>query len=186
MKIPHPRMALIALISLCPSASHADPPSWLDRAVVTEVTRRALRHARLDDDDLRAMAARARAGAWLPRITVRVARGFGATSTQTAVVQSDRVATDDSLLLDLRLSLALDRAIFDPHEVQLQRIAAQRVGQRREVETSVVELLARLEQIRRASPLPEDDPRVMERLRVRARLEQLTGSPLDEALPAAP
>lgn len=179
-------LSLTLIISLCPRGVRADPPSWLDRAVVAEVTRRAVRHARLDDDDLRAMASRARGGGWLPRVTVRVARGFGATSTQYAAVQSDRVATDDSLLLDLRLSLALDRVLFDPHEVQIQRIAAQRAAQRRELETSVVELLARLEQIRRAGALADEDPRVVERLRLRARLEQLTGAALDAGLPTAP
>lgn len=176
-------LSLTLLISLCPRVLRADPPSWLDRAVVAEVTRRAVRHARLDDDDLRAMASRARGGGWLPRVTVRVARGFGATSTQYAVSQGDRVATDDSLLLDLRVSLALDRVLFDPHEVQLLRASAQRAAQRRELEATVVELLARLEQLRRAGPLSDEDPRVVERLRLRARLEQLTGSDLGAGLP---
>ena len=57
-----------------------------------------------------------------------------------------------------------------------------RRGQR-EVETAVVELLARLEQIRRAGAIADDDPRAMERLRVRARLEQLMGASLDEGIP---
>lgn len=179
-------LSLVCCIALCPNASRADPPSWLDRAVVAELSRRAVRHAGLDDDDLRAMASRARRGGWLPRVTVRVARGFGATSTQYAVAQSDRVATDDSLLLDLRVSLALDRVLFDPHEVQLARIAAQRVAQRRELELSVVELLARLEQIRRAGALEGDDPRVVERLRLRARLEQLIGAALEDGAVTGP
>lgn len=168
--------AVALLVALHAHPAHADPPCWLDRDVVDDLTRRATRRARLDDDDLRALASRARAAAWLPRVTVRVARGFGASSSQSLSAQPERVGTDDSLTFDVRASFDLDRALFDPREVELLRMSAQRAAQRRELELAVVELLASLEALRRAGPLPPEDPRALERMRLRARLEQLAGA----------
>lgn len=167
--------ALMLSIALCASDLCADPPSWLDRALVADLTRRAARRAHLDDDDTRALAARARAAAWVPRISGRVARGFTASSTQYLLPESDRVGTNDSLAFDVQLTFSLEHAVFSPQELDILRLRAQQAAQRRALDAELLDLLARLEGIRRASPLPADDPRGVQRLRLLAELELLTG-----------
>lgn len=167
--------ALMLSIALCASDLCADPPSWLDRALVSDLVRRAARRAHLDDDDTASLTARARAAAWVPRISTRVARGFTASSTQYLLPESDRVGTNDSLAFDVQLTFSLDHAVFAPQELDIVRLRAQQAAQRRALEGELLDLLARLEGIRRASPLPGDDPRVVQRLRLLAELEQLTG-----------
>lgn len=173
------RIPIALSIALCASEIRADPPSWLDRAVVADLTRRAAQRAHLDDDAPRALATRARAAAWVPRLSGRVARGFGASSTQYLLPDSDRVATSDSLAFEVRVSFDLGRAVFAPQEIDLLRLRAQQATQRRALDAAVIERLARLEILRRAGPLAADDPRAVDRLRLLAELEQLTGASLE-------
>lgn len=186
MKLPALLLLLFALTLTV--TAHADPPSWLDPAVVAEASRRAVVHAGLDDEPARSLARRARVAALLPNITVRVARGMGATSTQYTSATNDRLLTDDSLVFDLRVSLALDRLVFDGHEVALFRYQLQRARERQALEATVLDLLAQLEAIRLSPPPPPTDTdaaaaRVVAERRLRARLELLTGRPL-ATLPA--
>lgn len=171
----HP-IALSLSIALWCSEIRADPPgSWLERELVAELTRRAAQRAHLDEDAPRALASRARAAGWIPRVSGRVARGFGASSTQYLLPDSDRVATTDTLAFEVRVTFALERAVFAPQEVELLRLSAQQAAQRRALDGAVIELLARLETLRRAGTIPLDDPRTVQRLRLLAELEQLTG-----------
>lgn len=180
--------SLCALL-LTPSAG-ADPPpfTWLDRAVVAEATRRAVERAGFAADASRAMASRARSAAWLPQVSVRVARGSGATTTQYTAATSDRQLLDDSLFVDVRVSLALDRLVFDPHEVNLWRAELVRAERRLQLEASVLDALARVEELRRARAAeapdtPPDPAWELDTLRARARVELLTGAPLESLAP---
>ena len=83
------------------------------------------------DDDTRALTARARAAAWVPRISGRVARGFTASSTQYLLPESDRVGTNDSLAFDVQLTFSLEHAVFSPQELDILRLRAQQAAQRR-------------------------------------------------------
>lgn len=168
-------LSLTLSMSLCGNDLRADPPSWLDRGLVADLTRRAARRAHLDDDAPLALASRARASGWIPRISGRIARGFNASSTQFLQPDADRVATNDTLAFDVRVSFALERALFAPQEIELLRLRAQIAAQRRSLDAAVIELLARLESLRLAGPLPAGDPRAVQRLRLLAELEQLTG-----------
>lgn len=174
--------ALAAVLFARPRPVAADPPSLLDRSVVAEATRRAVERAGLTPDVSRSLAMRARMSAWLPQVSVRVARGTGAATTLSTT--SDRQSLDDSLMVDVRVSLALDRLVFDPHEVELLRAETTRQERRMVIETTVIELLGRLEQLRltrpaRAPESPEDVSWWLEVTRTRARLEQMTGAPVE-------
>lgn len=174
---------LVAITLAFGTTAYADPPSWLDPAVVAEAARRAVARAGLDDEPMRSLARRARLAALLPNVTVRVARGTGLTSTQYSTATNDRLATDDSLVFDLRVSLALDRLVFDAHEVALVRYQLQRARERQALEAAVLDLLAQLEAIRLSPAPPASDvdataARLVAERRLRARLELLTGRPL--------
>ncbi len=190
MNSPH-RVASVLVLTLgvwTPWA-RADPPSWLARDVVAEVTRRAIAHAGLDLDDLGNLSRRARRSAWMPRVSLRVGRNLGASLTQYNTGNtSDRLSADESMVFDVRVQFSLDHAVFHPSEVSLQRAAQQRTERRLALETAVVEALARLEAQRRPTapdgtlpPAPAAHP--LEALRARARVEQLIGQSLDEVFP---
>lgn len=157
------------------SEARADGPSWLSSPVVREAARRAVLRAGLDDGVVRSLANRARTAAWLPSVSLHVARGLGANST-VVTNASDRLALAESLSFDVRLSFDLDRLLFDGHEVAVQRLAAQRATQRMALERSVVELLARLEALRLRAEVAEPDVEArVQRARYEAELELRTG-----------
>ncbi len=180
-------------VVLCasPSLARADPPSWLARDVVAEVTRRALTHAGLDPGPLEGLSQRARRSAWMPRVSLRVGRNLGASLTQSTVGNgSERLSADESLLLDVRVEFDLDHAVFHPSEVSLERAMQQRTERRLALENTVVELLARMESLRLAQGANADTAdgvrARVEALRARARVEQLMGQRLEVVFPAAP
>jgi hypothetical protein len=169
---------------------HADPPGWLDRAVVVEAARRAVERAGLAPSETRALAARARRSAWLPEVSVRVARGTGLSLTTTGANPSDRATADDSLVLDVRLTLSLPALVYHPQETALARAELVRAQRRLALETQVVELLAVLERHRLAAleATPEVPPTaedVLEEALARARVELLTGVSLATILRGA-
>lgn len=177
-----PRGVALAALLFWPAALRADPPSWLSRGVVAEVTALAL--ARAGWVQTAPMAQRARRAGWLPSVSLRVGRNLGATLTQsTSPNNADRVSADDALVLDLRVQFSLDRLAFDPSEVALARIEAAQLERRAALETQVIELLARLEAVRGRGPDEAASGRV-EALRARARLEQLIGQGLDGLFPS--
>ena len=180
-------------VVLCagPSLARADPPSWLARDVVAEVTRRALTHAGLDPGPLEGLSQRARRSAWMPRLSLRVGRNLGASLTQSTVGNgSERLSADESLLLDVRVEFDLDHAVFHPSEVSLERAMQQRTERRLALENTVVELLARMESLRLAQGAGSDTADGLrarvEALRARARVEQLMGQRLEVVFPASP
>ena len=109
-------LLLTLLLFALPREALCDPPSLLDRAVVRVATSMAIERAGLDPEATRALASRARNAAWLPQVSVRVARNTGASTTQYAAVTSDRQLLDDSLFVDVRVSFSFDRLVFDPRE----------------------------------------------------------------------
>ena len=168
---------VLALLAASPAA--ADDVSWLSSPVVWEATRRAVLRAGLDDAPVRSLARRARAAAWLPEVSLHAARGLGANSTLVTNV-NDRLAIAESLTFDVRLRFDLDRLLFDGHEVTLLRLSAQRAELRLALERSVIDLLARREalRLRLAAAAPEAPPDIdalVERARLEASLELLTG-----------
>jgi len=174
------------------SEARADPPSWLSRDVVAEITRRAVAHAGLDSDDLERLGQRARRSAWMPRVSLRMGRNLGASLVQSSAGNgSERLSADDAMVLDLRVQFSLDHAVFHPSEVTLQRATQQRTERRLTLENTVVELLARLEAQRRpalaeGAPVPTSTESLagrVEALRARARVEQLIGQSLDVVFP---
>ena len=69
-------LALSLALGLLPGTAAADPPSYLDRAVVLDAAHRAVVRAGLDASSSASLAARSRSAGWLPQLSVRVARGF--------------------------------------------------------------------------------------------------------------
>lgn len=180
-------LLLALLLFTLPREALCDPPSLLDRAVVRVATSMAIERAGLDPEATRALASRARNAAWLPQVSVRVARNTGASTTQYAAVTSDRQLLDDSLFVDVRVSFSFDRLVFDPRETALWRLDAQRADRRMHLENAVLEALARCEQLRRAgAQRPEgsapDAAWEFEFARARARVEQLTGASVEALL----
>jgi hypothetical protein len=176
------------LVVLAAPSARADEVSWLASPVVWEATRRAVLRAGLDDAPVRSLARRARAAAWLPDVSLHTARGLGANSTVVTNV-NDRLAIAESLSFDVRLSFDLDRLLFDGHEVALLRLAAQRASQRLALEGSVVDLLARREALRLREAAvdlsaPPDIDALVERARLEASLELMTGRSAVELLAA--
>lgn len=174
-----PGLLAALLVALLASPASADEPSWLSSPVVWEATRRAVLRAGLDDAPVRSLARRARAAAWLPEVSLHAARGLGANSTLVTNA-SDRLAIAESLTLDVRLRFDLDRLLFDSQEVTLLRLADQRAEQRLALERGVIDLLARREalRLRMAAADPEGPPdidAIVERARLEASLELLTG-----------
>ena len=176
----------IVLFAL-PRSARSDPPSLLDRAVVRNATALAIERAGLGPDVSHSLASRARNAAWLPQVSVRVARNTGASTTQYTAITSDRQLLDDSLFVDVRVSFSFDRLVFDPHETSLWRLDAQRADRRMHLESAVLDALSRCEQLRRAIALrPEgaeaDVTAEFEYARARARVEMLTGVALEALL----
>ncbi|MFO0609663.1 MAG: hypothetical protein U0324_41275 [Polyangiales bacterium] len=189
-RLPLALSLALSLAALAAPARAQPVPSLLDRAVVLEATRLAIERAGLAAGASSSLASRARNAAWLPNVSVRVARNTGAATTQYALASGDRQLLDDSLYVDVRVSLALDRLVFDPHEVALWRDEQRRAERRARLEADVLDALARLEHLRlqRAAQPPDAPPDVAwryEHLRARARVELMTGVPV-EALLAAP
>jgi hypothetical protein len=157
----------------------ADPPSWLDRGIVRAAIRRAVERAGLSDDPTRDLITRSRAAGLMPHLSVRVLRGFGSSATQTAQ-PIERSTYDDSWGMDVRVSFALDRLVFDGIEVTAARMRLERFERRVALERDVIEALAALQRASLSlAGSPEghpDHPRVaVEVERARAALEVLVG-----------
>jgi hypothetical protein len=171
-----------------PSIAIADPPPYLQRSVVAAATHRAIAHAGLLPERTREIAIRARNAGLLPVLSLRVMRGFGATSALNAALPtSDHYASDDSLVLDFRARFQLDRLVFDRSEVSLERIEMARGDRRDALEREVIDLLATLAQANLV--LESADPGSSEAMEARlataratARLEALTGASIQTLL----
>jgi hypothetical protein len=177
----------LALVIFVPSLAHADPPSLLDRAVVAAATRHAVGRAGLGPEVTQDLARRARAAGWAPHLTVRVLHGTGSSSTQGTLTTPDRGSIDDMLRLDVRVTFALDRVVFDNSEVAIARVELERTERRAALERDVIELLATLErtraELRTLDPSsPEGTRAAVEHARARARLEALTGHSLADLI----
>ncbi len=172
-------------LALCgtPRAATADPPSWLDGAIVANALHAALLHAGLGDDPTQGMATRARASGAMPQLSVRIGRGLGTSATQS-LATADRATYDDSWSFDVRVGFALDRLVYANAEVNLARLRMDRAARRARLEMEVVEVLAALERcsIERQRPTATPDDRVravIECARQRVRLETMTGTTVD-------
>lgn len=181
-------VCLVLGASLVPSPSFADPPSYLDRAVVAEATRRAVARAGLGADVVPSLVRRARNAALLPDLTVRIARGTGLAFTQLSDNPNDRLLASDSLTVDVRASFSLDRLVFAPQEPSLLRSELTRTERRMALEALIVDLLAHLELLaRRRAALPQGSSHDLDAdvdfARTRARVELLTGTSLDALSP---
>jgi hypothetical protein len=177
-----------AILLTIPLTARADPPSLLDRAVVAAATRHAIQHAGLALDATRDLGSRARAAGWVPHVSLRVRRGFGS-SAALSLQTGDHVLSDDSLILDARLTFSLDRVVFDPSEVAISRLELERAERRAQIEREVIEILAVMERCRVALAAlePSSDEAAHTNLdfaRARARLEVLTGVELSALLRA--
>ena len=110
--------------------------------------------------------------------------GASTNSTQTFTT-TERATMDDSLMLDVRLQVALDRVVFDHNEVPIARIEVMRSDRRAAVEREVIDVLAMMEiaraEVRRLdAATPEGVRANIDFARARARLEALTGATLSE------
>jgi hypothetical protein len=181
-----PRAALL-LPLLAPALAHADPPSLLDRALVATAVRHAVQRAGLGAEVTRDLAVRARGTGWLPQLSVRVVQRPTLVDPQTTDYPSTTPtsSTDERMLLDVRLSFALDRLVFDPSEVAIARLELERTERRNALEREVIDLLAVMErgrlELEGLSPeAPEAARTRAEVARARARLEALTGRSFGE------
>lgn len=171
----------LPLILVAPASAHADPPSYLDRGLVTEAVRRAVARAGLGSEVTQDLARRARAAGWMPRLTVQMTHGRGTTTTvQTNYFTTDRENIGDSFRLNVGVVFSFDRLLFDPHEVTIARVEMERDQRRHALEREVIDLLATMEQARHVlrtaeRTSPEGMRAELEFTRARARLEALTG-----------
>lgn len=184
--IAYAMCASVPIAVLTPKVAHADPPTFLERSIVANAMHRAVARAGLGPEVTRDLAVRARAAGWLPHLSLRVARGFGASSAATQTfTTTEHTATDDSLMLDVRVQVALDRVVFDHNEVPIARVELTRSERRAALEREVIEVLASLEiaraDVRRLAPASPESVRAnIEFARARARIEGLTGVSLNE------
>lgn len=132
-----------------PSAVTADPSP---AAVVSPSTARACVRAALhasgldaDDDRIDALAARARASAWLPETRMRAMRLLDTTQQATTLTTTDGVNYYDTaganLVLELRLTWRLDRVLYSGDEPTLERLRLEREQARSHVATRAIEAL---------------------------------------------
>ncbi len=165
-------------------SAFADPPRpspFLSRAVVTTATRLAIAHAGLQPDRTRELGSRARVAGLLPSLSVRVMRGLGASTAATiALPSTDRFASDDSLVIDVRAQFDLDRLVFDRSEVTLERIETVRAERRDALEREIIDALALLTRAQAVLASPNVSPAdaaeaQIVTARAQARVEALTG-----------
>lgn len=167
-----------------PSPQCDERASWLARPVADFATRLAIARAGLQGrGPIGDVAARARATAWLPRVSARVGRGLSASSSMAGgFSSSDRASESEALSFEVRVVFALDRAFWSPIELDAERVEAQRAERRRVVERDVLDALVVLEQQRLTACLSggthSDANPVL--LRARAQVEAATGVTLVE------
>jgi hypothetical protein len=167
--------------------------SWLGRGVSDLAVRLAIARSGLQGRGLAAdLAARARATAWLPRLSATVHRGLGlSASASTGFGTSGREAETEALSFSIALSFELDRAGWSPLELEAERMEVQRAERRRALEREVIEHLLQLELARLrgdpcgggalpGEPGPSDPARALSVWRARVALEALCGLSLTE------
>jgi hypothetical protein len=123
------------------------PASPISPTMARECVRAALHAARLDTDEERmdALAAKARASAWLPETRMRAMRLIDTTLRTTALTTTDGVNYYDTaganLVLEVRLTWRLDRILYSGDEPTLERLRLEREQARSHVATRAVEAL---------------------------------------------
>ncbi len=116
-------------------------------SMARECVRAALRASRLDTDEERidALAAKARASAWLPETRLRAMRLLDTTLRTTALTTTDGVDYYDSaganLILEVRLTWRLDRVLYAGDEPTLERLRLEREQARAHLATRALEAL---------------------------------------------
>jgi hypothetical protein len=161
-------------------------PSWVSRPVADFAARLAVNRAGLGGRSAASgVAARARATAWLPRVSASVSRGVGVSaSANSGLLSTERAAESDAISFTIGMVFELDRAAWSPLELDAERAELQRTERRRSVEREVIEQLVTLE-LARTRPdgcAPDGTVREVVPALVRARvsLESLTGLDADE------
>lgn len=175
---PLTRVSQIAVPSAIPR-----PPRRLrlPPRLVREVVQAALRSNGLgpDQDRLTGIATRARASAALPELRLRVVRGLDQ-SLRFVPTEGDPYrtqATDGaSMLYEARATWRLDRLVFADEEIAVERLRAERAGERRKLVHHVLDVLSAWQ---RARPLAsgseeERDDREARRDAATATLDGLT------------
>lgn len=175
---PLTRVSQVAVPSAIPR-----PPRRLrlPPRLVREVVQAALRSNGLgpDQDRLTGIATRARASAALPELRLRVVRGLDQ-SLRFVPTEGDPYrtqATDGaSMLYEARATWRLDRLVFADEEIAVERLRAERAGERRKLVHHVLDVLAAWQ---RARPLAsgseeERDDREARRDAATATLDGLT------------
>jgi hypothetical protein len=116
-------------------------------ALARETVAAALRTSGLGVDDARidALVSRARASAWLPETRMRAMRLWNDATHTTTVASTDTAnfydAVGANLVLELRLTWRLDRALYAGDEPNLERVRLERLDARTRLATRTLEVL---------------------------------------------
>lgn len=154
---------------------------------VTRIVAAALRAMGRDTSD--AMAARARAAGWVPRLGLSARRGTAVDLSDSATgADGLRLSTDDDLTLGATLSFELDRVVFRREEVALARERRAHEAARQERTREVVRLYflrrrLQLEQALGASGRLERALRIAE---LEAVLDAFTGGAFQRIMGSVP
>jgi len=136
--------------SIADPSSAAAPPSpggLVSPSDARACVRAALHASGLDADEERmdALAARARASAWLPETRMRAMRLLDTTQQANTLTTTDGVNYYDTaganVVLELRLTWRLDRVLYSGDEPTLERLRLEREQARSHVATRVIETL---------------------------------------------
>jgi hypothetical protein len=141
-----PRSSPSSATSTATGAQQAPTPA-VTPSMARACVRAALHASGLDTNEERidALAAKARASAWLPETRMRAMRLVDTTLRTTALTTTDGVnyydAAGANLILELRLTWRFDRILYSGDEPTLERLRLEREQARSHVATRTVEAL---------------------------------------------
>jgi hypothetical protein len=134
-------------VTLTATGTQQSPAPAVSPSMARACVRAALHASGLDTNEERidALAAKARASAWLPETRMRAMRLVDTTLRTTALMTTDGVnyydAAGANLVLEVRLTWRLDRILYSGDEPTLERLRLEREQARSHVATRAVEAL---------------------------------------------
>ncbi len=149
------RILVLVLLFGCLRTTRGAACATADEPSLAQLSAAALRVAALEPERIRSLIARARRAALLPHLHFRTSRG-GYDYVRDADTLDPSVVSSNSWRFEINVSFALDRLIFDPHELRASEAAAHIAERRIALITHVGELWS--ERRRLASPGSEDAP----------------------------